>query len=266
MELDPAWYDAIAARRSRRRYSDRPVATAALEALRAHCAASRLTPGAHVELAEQPGDLYTDVAGRPGDVGRVEGAPWAAAFVAPTGNRIEAGYVGEAFVLAATNLGLGTCWVATGFDPDAAARVFAREPGEQVVAVTPVGHPLEHKQVEERMMSAAVRSAARRQVDEIAPGLTRGEGPAGAAWPAWAVSAVEAARLAPSAADRQPWRFRLASGALVLSTSGTASLTASIDLGIAMLHAELGALHAGVRGFWEHLPAPDVARFTPDGD
>ena len=37
--LDPAWYDAIAARRSRRRYSDRAVAARALNALRAFEAA-----------------------------------------------------------------------------------------------------------------------------------------------------------------------------------------------------------------------------------
>jgi hypothetical protein len=27
----------------------------------------------------------------------------------------------------------------------------------------------------------------------------------------------------------------------------------------------LGAAHEGVRGAWERLPAPDVARFVPSG-
>ena len=39
--------------------------------------------------------------------------------------------------------------------------------------------------------------------------------------------------------------------------------TAPMDFGIAMLHAELGALHTGVRGSWEMLSGPDVARFAP---
>jgi nitroreductase len=264
MKLDPAWFEAIAVRRSRQRYSDRPVTEAALDALRAHCATCRLTPGARVDLVEHTEALFAGVAQRPGGFGRVEGAPWTAGFIAPAGNQIEAGYVGEAFILAATGLGLGTCWVTGSFDPAAAGRTFSLEPGEEVVAVSPVGYPLEHKGLEEHMMSAAVRAAACRQVDDIAPGLRRGEGPAGAAWPAWAVTAVEAARLAPSSANRQPWRFRLERGTLVMSAAETPSCTARVDFGIAMLHAELGAAHEGVRGYWEHLDAPDVARFTPD--
>ena len=37
MELDPAWYDAIAVRRSRRRYGERKIAKATLAALQTFC-------------------------------------------------------------------------------------------------------------------------------------------------------------------------------------------------------------------------------------
>ena len=176
--------------------------------------------------------------------------------------RPQVGYVGEAFVLEATRLGLGTCWVAGMFDRKNAAGLVKLHRGEHVIAVSPVGHPVERKEFVERMMSKAVRSAARRQVEEIAPGLTRGSGqarlhgPAGAAWPAWAVAAVEAARVAPSGANRQPWRFRMQDGALVMGRAEKTYWTAPIDFGIAMLHVELGAAHEGIRGAWEHLPEP----------
>lgn len=271
--LDPAWYDAIAARRSRRRYSDRKVAPAALDALRAFCDRFQLAPGARAELVEGDGGVFTGLLDRFGGAyGRVEGAPWTAAFIAPKGGEIKVGYVGEAFILEATRLGLGACWVAGMFDRATAASLVKLQRGEHVVAVTPVGHPVERKQLVERMMSKAVRSAARRQVEEIAPGLTRGfgragfGGPADAAWPAWAVAAVEAARVAPSGANKQPWRFRLQDGALVMGSAGKTYWTAPIDFGIAMLHVELGAAHEGVHGAWEHLPEPDVARFVPDCD
>ena len=271
--LDPAWYDAIAARRSRRRYTDRKVAATALDALRAFCDSFQLAPGARARLAEGDGGVFTGLLDRFGDAyGRVEGAPWTAAFLGPTGSETEVGYVGEAFILEATRLGLGTCWVAGMFEQSTAAALFELQHGEHVVAVTPVGHPVEHKQFVERMMSKAVRSAARRQVEEIAPGLTRGlgqagaKGAAGAPWPAWAVAAVEAARVAPSGANRQPWRFRLQDGALLMGRAEKTYWTAPIDFGIAMLHVELGAAHAGVHGAWEHLPEPDVARFVPDDD
>jgi nitroreductase len=264
LALDPAWFEAIALRRSRRRYATRTVPGAAIAALRGLCERFRLAPGARVTLVEGGGDVFTGLGERLGGAyGRVEGAPWTAAFIAPEGAEVEAGYVGEAFVLETTRLGLGTCWVAGMFDKDAAARLADLAPGERVMAVTPVGYALERKALVERMMSAAVRSAARRQVEDIAPGLTRS---GSAAWPAWAVSAVEAARQAPSGANRQPWRFRLDGGGLVLATAADAYWTAPIDCGIAMLHAELGALHEGARGDWVRLDSPDVARFEPAAD
>jgi nitroreductase len=269
--LDPAWYDAIAVRRSRRRYTGRAIAAADVERLAAFCARFRLAGDVRVVLAEGAGDVFTGLMDRFGGAyGRVEGAPWAAAFVGPAGSETEAGYVGEAFVLEATRLGLGTCWVAGMFDHATAARLADPRPGEKVIAVTPLGHPLERKAFVERMMSTAVRSAARRQVEDIAPGLVRGVWQSGApvagSWPVWAVSAVEAARQAPSGANRQPWRFRMEGGALVLASAERAYWTAPIDFGIAMLHAELGALHEGVRGEWSRLTLPDVARFEPEGD
>jgi nitroreductase len=271
--LDPAWYDAIGVRRSRRRYSDRAIAEADLSALRKLCERFRLAPGARAELMGNAGGVFTGLLDRfGGSYGRVEGAPWAAAFIGPEGSETEVGYVGEAFVLEATRLGLGTCWVAGMFDAEMASRLASLDRGERVIAVTPVGHVLERKQLVERMMSKAVRSAARRQVEVIAPGLTRGAGaargtgPAGAEWPAWAVTAVEAARVAPSGANRQPWRFRREGAALVMGRAEKVYWTAPIDFGIAMLHVELGAAHEGVHGEWERLPDPDVARFVPDGD
>src|SRR5674536_262729 len=118
-------YDAIAVRRSRRRYGDSKVARTALDALRTFCGTFRLAPGARAELAEGGGDV------------RVDGAPWTAAFIGPKGSETQVGYVGEAFILEATRLGLGTCWVAGMFDRKTAAALVRLHRGEHVVAVTP---------------------------------------------------------------------------------------------------------------------------------
>jgi nitroreductase len=264
-ELDPAWYDAIAVRRSRRRYSDRKIAAAALEALSGFTERFRLAPGARVELVEGGGDVFTGLLDRFGGAyGRVEGAPWTAAFIGPKDGELQVGYVGEAFVLEATCQGLGTCWVAGMFDRKTAASLVKLHRGEHVFAVTPVGYPVEHKRVVERMMSKAVRSAARRQVEDIAPRLARSSGQGRPAWPEWAVTAVEAARLAPSGANKQPWRFSMEHDALVMGHADRTYWTAPIDFGIAMLHVELGAAREGVHGAWERLEEPLVARFVPD--
>jgi hypothetical protein len=111
---------------------------------------------------------------------------------------------------------------------------------------------------EEARMRTMVRASSRKCLAEIAPGSE------GGTWPAWAVTAVETARIAPSGSNRQPWRFRFEEGGLVLSCPPAAYFTADIDRGIAMLHVELGAAHAGMPGRWERLAGPGLLRFVPD--
>ncbi len=169
------------------------------------------------------------------------------------------GYLGEGFILEATRLGLGTCWIAGSFDRASAADLADLAPGEQVVAVTPLGYPTLQQTSGERLLRTMVKASARLSVEKLAPGILDG------GWPQWAVSAVQAARLAPSGANRQPWRFRLDGDSLVMGRAEKLYWTAPIDFGIARLHVELGAQHEGVTGSWTMLPEPDVARFTPAG-
>jgi nitroreductase len=252
--LDAAWYDAIPVRCSRRRFDDRPVAPTDLERLFTFCAAFRPHQPVHVELIKDaPADVFT---GLVGSYGKIDGAHWVAAFVGPADSELEIGYAGEAFILEATRLGLDTCWIAGSFAKDRVGSLVELQRDERVVAITPVGHALERQPIGERLLRSAVRATSRRPVAELASG-------SGDGWPAWAVSAVEAARLAPSGANKQPWRFRIEGGSLVMGGADKLYWTAPIDFGIAMLHVELGAAHAGVTGRWQRLDGPNVARFTP---
>jgi hypothetical protein len=255
MELKPAWFDAIATRISRRRYAGREVPAELRDRLAAFCAEAGAVGSARACLVDDPGQtLFT---GLVGSYGRVSGTPLAAAFVGREGAEADVGYLGEALVLEATSLGLGTCWIAGSFDKEKAAKLVPLAAGERVVAVTPLGYPLARQTGGERLLRAAVKASARLSVEKLAPGIL-GDG-----WPAWAVAAVQAARRAPSGANRQPCRFRLDGEALVLSQADKLYWTSPIDFGIARLHVELGAAHAGVNGSWHELPAPDVARFVP---
>jgi hypothetical protein len=281
MDLKPEWHDAISRRVSRRRFDGRSVPADLREALEVFCDGANAPAGAPGSAAGEPGavpaparaHLVDDPAqtlftGLVGGYGKVAGTPLSAVFIgrAPSGRddvpddvQAAAGYLGEAFVLEATRLGLGTCWIAGMFDHDAASRLADLAPGEQVVAVTPLGYPTDQQSGGERLLRTMVKASARLSVEKLAPGILDGE------WPRWAVAAVQAARLAPSGANRQPWRFRLEDGALVMSRAERLYWTAPIDFGIARLHVELGAIHEGVTGAWTQLPAPDVAMFTPAG-
>jgi hypothetical protein len=75
---------------------------------------------------------------------------------------------------------------------------------------------------------------------------------------------LEAARLAPSARNRQPWRFRIKENEIVIRTDKDVAheaISRRLDCGIAMLHFELGVRAAGLSGEWEFLSRPEVARF-----
>ena len=126
-------------------------------------------------------------------------------------------------------------------------------------AVSPLGYASQSVGAIERSMRSMAGSKKRKCVEELAPGI-------GGSWPEWAVTAVETARLAPSAMNRQPWRFRLEDGGLVIAKDSgfeTPKVTKRLDCGIAMLHAELGAMASGARGAWTDLDGADVARFDP---
>ena len=252
--VDPRWFDAIPVRRSRRRFDERPIDPGLLDRMDAFCRLFRPAPMAcrALLLPQALDDIYKGVLG---PYGRVQGAPALVAFVARKDALVDTGYLGEAVILEATVTGLDTCWVAGTFDKGAVSTYVDVASGEEVVAVTPLGHAIPAKSRGEKVLRRVVRSDRRKTAGEIASGH---EG-----WPAWAIEAVEAVRMAPSGANGQPWRLRMEDDALVVARSAKAYWTHPFDTGIAMLHAELGALHAGVPGRWERLEDPDVARFTP---
>jgi len=166
-----------------------------------------------------------------------------------------AGYTGEGIILEATAVGFATCWVGGFFRPESVRSQIDIREGERVLSVTPVGYAPPEKTRQEKIMSGLVKSRSRKPLTK----LVGGEAAA-----LWMEKALEAARLAPSAQNRQPWRFRVEKDAVVIAVDksfSTSSISKRLDCGIAMLHFELGALAAGAQGRWEILPSPDVARF-----
>ena len=81
---------------------------------------------------------------------------------------------------------------------------------------------------------------------------------------AWIGTALDAARLSPSAVIRQPWSFYVERNNITISVRSPGmefNVAKRLDCGIAMLHMEVAALSHGVQGEWEFLKAPQVARF-----
>ncbi len=254
------WHDAILKRRSIRQYAAKPVEAAALEAVRRMCAEFRPFPSARAVLVADPAeDIFRGI---PGGYGKVSGASALVAFVGNMENpdvQEALGYTGEGVILEATALGLATCWVGGFFSPKRAAAIAQVAPNERVLAVTPIGYAKEGSPLQERAMSRFGRNWQRRPLSDLVTGLKENDRPE------WMKAALEAARLAPSAMNRQPWRFQVEKNTITVSADSalnpTMVVSKRLDCGIAMLHIEIGALSSGVRGSWELLKSPQVARF-----
>lgn len=259
MELSvESWSLAIASRISRRSFAVEAPGEALLARLERVCREFRPFPEARAALVREPVDEVA--AGIIGGYGRVSGAPCYLAFIGQMDSaRVQecVGYTGEALVLEATSLGLSTCWVGGLFKPGVASARLGLGENEKVVCISPVGYPKAKPSLTDRIFKAIAGSAHRKSLEELMAG---GRVPAGGLKPA-----LEAARLSPSANNRQPWRFRTDARAVTIFTDNDKKewkISRRLDCGIAMLHFELGARASGLAGEWEFREAPEVARYV----
>ncbi len=254
------WYEAIFARRSRRNFDpERQVEKASLAAIEKVCLEFRPFACARTCLINKPGiDVFKGIAG---SYGKVKGS---AAFIAMIGDmnaqevQEAVGYTGEGVILEAAALGLDTCWVGGLFSKENTVKLIKIADNERVLAVSPLGYARENISFQEKVMIGFGRTHQRLPLSKLVTGQLEYE-PAD-----WQKAALEAARQAPSAVNRQPWRFNLRNAGVMVSirTPGQESgISKRLDCGIAMLHLETAALAHGVSGYWKYLPSPDVARF-----
>lgn len=251
------WFESIGRRKSRRRFVGLAPGRDLLDRLHRVCQDFRPFPEARAVLVERTAD--TVFKGIIGSYGRISGAPCYLAFLGDMKSpRVQesVGYTGEGLILEATALGLATCWVGGFFYPEKVGRDILLEQDEKVLAITPVGVSVEIYSFSEKMMTGFVRSRRRKDLAEMVEG--RIEQP-------WMTEALEAARLTPSAVNRQPWRFRVRDGGIDISVDDSRDsfkISKRLDCGIAMLHLELGARKAGAEVRWEFLDPPDIARLV----
>jgi nitroreductase len=259
MELPvEAWHEAIFSRRSRRKFKNIMLEKDKLDHLSSVCQKFRPFPEARAVLVKEKSDqVYR---GFIGSYGKIENAP---AYIAFIGNmdsphvQESVGYTGEGIILEATVLDLATCWVGGFFRPEAVNLQVPIAKNERVLAVTPVGYPQESYSFQEKLITGFGYMHKRKLLSELVTGKPKQE---------WMKAALEAARLAPSAVNRQPWRFVLGENSISVTIDkrrDTYKIARRLDCGIAMLHLELGARHSGESGRWI-FPPDSVACFIAD--
>jgi len=256
------WYKVIETRRSRRRFDQRPLEPKSLSKMVAVCENFRPFPDARSVLIQEPPESV--FRGAIGPYGKIKGAPYFIAFIGNMDSQNvyeEVGYTGEGIILEAEALNLSTCWVAGFFKRKAVASLTNINKNERVLAITPIGYTSDSTSLEEKLMTGFGLSHKRRALSNLVTGLDEQE------WPQWIKAALQAARLAPSAVNRQPWRFKVTENSITVSVNTSKreyGLPKRLCCGIAMLHIEVVALYCGISGKWDLLNPPLVARYTAE--
>ena len=143
------------------------------------------------------------------------------------------GYYGEELVLTAVAMGLGTCWLGGTYDRESCLRRLKE--GEELICVAAVGHTPEERGGREKLIALAAKRKSKSQ-SELARNMS------GA--PSWFMSGIASVQRAPSARNRQGYRFLWQKDGTVQAQVTEHNEFSMVDLGIAKYHFELGA-HGG---------------------
>ncbi len=173
------------------------------------------------------------------------------------------GYELEQFVLYATSLGLGTCWLGGTFKKGEFAKAMELKGNEILPIVTPVGYPKEKEGLIGSLMRTVAGSKNRKAFEELfyneSFNKSLSEGEAGAY-----KEALEMVRLAPSASNKQPWRIVKDKDNLHIYIKHTPGYSKGmgfdmqrVDIGIAMCHLDLTLREAGISGSFKKIQ-PDI--------
>lgn len=202
--------------------------------------------------------------GKPAKLGTYGLISGASAFIVPAvaagkGSMEDAGFILEKTVLEATAMGWASCWIGGVFSRGKAAGAVGATKGELVPAVIALGKPAARRSLADRIVTGTAKSRSRKPLELIVFALD------GIALEEPWLGVASAARGAPSASNKQPWRLlRLPGGAewvffleedkVYNNSLGDVHLQ-NLDMGIAMRHFFEAAMAAGIRGGWSPLPS-----------
>lgn len=252
--------EAIHLRTSVRAYTGRPLAPEHLTMLKGIArSVPRLTDTpVHFAFVEDREKVEYILRGILGNYGKVKDAPLLTVGITGEGPHPHAslGYAMEYLILEATRHNIGTCWNSSMFDRKYVAQEVALSPGEEVLAVSPIGYP--RPSGSNDFLKSLVGAKKRKYLKDIifAEYWASGPGTLFESRPDLRRTA-EAVRWAPSAVNRQPWRLILTGTSVVLTS---VSKNSGLDNGIAMAHWAIAAHEEGIPGTWELNPDGDALR------
>ncbi len=258
------WKKAVHRRSSRRKYYPEPIEKEARDILENSVKVLKKEFPLSRVIIKQKG--FSEVSKNIiGSYGLITGASSYAIITGKTSEdnfkaNIHAGVVGEGLILEATSFGLNTCWMGGFFDRKEVSSEVEIEDDEEILAITPLGEAKDSLTITERLAKLASGSRKRKPLSELCDEDFSHKAKR------WMKRAVKLARLAPSAMNRQPWRFVTNGEELKLVSAiqkKKQSVSPYLDCGIALIHLLVGAGVGGVNIDLEYGEPPEVATIQP---
>lgn len=198
----------------------------------------------------------------PGTYGTISGAQWYLLMGIKDDDMaaLAAGYGMEKVVLKATELGLGTCWMALTFKGSDFKKATEMPADEPLRIISPVGYPAKKRKILESITRMTLKSSKRKPMDEL---FFEGEFGTPVAEGNRFYKALAMMRLAPSAKNTQPWRA-LVRGNEVWFYYEAKTEASTLDLGIGLCHFDLTLKEEGFEGEWtKSVDAPEKQGYIP---
>ena len=177
------------------------------------------------------------------------------------------GYLMEAIILSATDIGLGTCWLGGFFNKSLFSSKIHCQTNEIIPAISPIGYQAEKRRRSEKVIRSFVKADSRYSWDKLffevnfSNSLTQEKaGKYGIP--------LELVRLGPSAGNKQPWRivkekdkdaFHFYVKFNKSKQEKVYNQFVRLDIGISICHFDLTAKEVGLKGRWE-FEEPDIEK------
>ncbi len=189
------------------------------------------------------------------------------------------GYLMETIILAATDMGLGTCWLGGFFNKSLFASKIEATLNEIVPAISPIGYPVK-RTLKEKMIRSFAKADKRSLWNQLFfegnfndPLTEKKAGDYS--------KLLEMIRIGPSAGNHQPWRIvreinKNIFHFYIINPKDGRFLRYSrfrpLDIGIAVSHFDLTAKELGIKGNWvfenPEIPGAEdlIYKITWNGD
>ncbi len=243
----------IQLRKSVRNYNETPVPESILKQIQQAIDSAESPFGGDVTMRLKSFNPEGDF--KPGTYGVVRGASEFLLLAAgeSDASALSAGFKMEQVVLRATELGLGTCWIAGTFSSISFNKGERWPAAEKLRIISPIGYPANNETLLGKFSRLLAGSKKRKQINEL---FFTGSLDIGMADGDTFSKSLDMMRFAPSSLNSQPWRAITYSQDTVHFYIAKTGYLHLVDCGIGLCHFYLTEKFYGGAGHFETLPNP----------